>query len=339
MTENESPTQAQQFIAQMGWLSRPSGNDHAAIHTCPLNGCEPYKFFINLTSGLWDCKKCSGFGNLHQLKAKVGVSMDNAVSVKDIVNSKVTPSPLPNFLELHDRLMNDPEYADILDHLLLDRKYSEEVIKRWKIGAEDFAGKKWYVIPYWDATGHAVFYKARTVPPFKKEFRAPAGRETPLFNEPALKPGLDELLMAEGEADTLTLLSQGYGNVVGVPGASMRKASWLDKLDSCAPKIIYLLYDNDKPGQDAAREMGNRIGLDKVRNIVLPPFQVGEKTGKDINEYFAAGFSKEDFEKLKAEAKPFDVHGVQSVVEVIEEFRRDLEENGGNPKYLTMCRR
>jgi 5S rRNA maturation endonuclease (ribonuclease M5) len=140
-----------------------------------------------------------------------------------------------------------------------------------------------------------------------------------------------------GNCDAIALISAGYKTVVGIPGAGQKKASWTDKLDRLAPKQIYLLYDSDKVGQDAAHEMAIRIGLEKCRNIVLPAFEKADGTpGKDINEFLAVGHTLEDLEKLKADSRPFDVQGVQSLADVLSDLKGELTEHGTEPKYKTM---
>lgn len=341
---NES--KAQSFIQRMGWNHKDSGSDQACVDICPLCTNSNSKFYINTSAGekdgLYQCHVCGESGNLYQLKERLGVTTPGLVSMKDAASSSNQPSALPNFDTLHKQLLKDgessPWVGDVLDYLLAERKLTVAVLERMKIGCQQYDGKSWVVIPYFNSQGVPVFYKARSVPPADKAFRAPSGREAPLFNESAIKPGLEELVMVEGEIDCLTLLSQGYESVVGVPGANVKKAAWIDKLDKVAPKVIYTLYDSDKVGQKAAREIATRIGLEKVRNICLPPFEVNgmeigpdaapfevKVPGKDINEWFRAGHTMEEFEQLKAEAKQFPVQGVQSVVDVMYEIRDELD--------------
>ena len=334
----EDQTKTQQLIAQLAWTTRPtSSGDNLAVETCPLCGHSNYKFFIHVggdKDGLWDCKVCSQSGNFFQLRERLGIRTAGMASVREVCQG--APSPLPNADTLNNRLMTQEAYGDALDYLVHGRGFSLKTVTRLKIGAETYDGMVWIVYPYLDAAGKCIYFKARTVPPDKKAFRAPAGREAMLYNDTALRPGLDELVMVEGEADCIALINAGFESVVGIPGAGIKKAAWLDKLDRIAPKQIYLLYDSDKVGQDAARDMAQRIGIDKVRNIVLPEFvTVDGKPGKDINEYLRSGKTLGDLEALKSDSKPFDVEGVQSVSEVLDELLTELEENGNEPSYLT----
>jgi KaiC/GvpD/RAD55 family RecA-like ATPase len=336
-------TRAQQFLAQVGWPNRPSGVDNAAVQTCPLCANTNYKFAVHIggeKDGLWQCVVCKESGNLYQLKERVGLSSANVVSIKDASSAKVTASAFPDLKAMHWRLTNDPSMADVLKYLTEERKFSLEVIKEFQLGCDASGEVKYYVIPYLDAANNPIFYKKRSVPPAPKGFKSPQGHEAPLYNERVIVPGMEELVILEGEADVLALLSQGYRNVVGVPGAGVKKAAWLEKLDRCAPKNIYLCYDNDKAGQEGAREMASRVGIDKAKNILLPQFPVplpdsGVKPGKDLNEFFAVGRTLEDFNVLKESAVPFDVEGVYNVATLLQELEDDIEKKGLAPTYDT----
>jgi hypothetical protein len=334
------------YVQQKAWPFRAT-EDHLIIETCPICNKDNWHFYIRFApkekEGLWDCKVCGETGNLYQLREYLGDRMENAMSIKDVANASRPPAALPDVEAAHRRLMTEAENIETenpaLDYLL-GRGFTIEVIERYKLGLIEEYGKRWLVIPYFNKN-NLVYAKFRTLPPDDKEFRGLSGRECPLFNGDVLEKGMEELLFVEGEADTLACLSAGIEKVVGVPGANMKKAAWINRLDEMAPQQMYLLYDRDKTGQNAARDMAARIGLDKVKNILLPEFtyldeQGEERQGKDINEWFRAGNTLEDFEKLKAEAKHFDVDGVYSAAEVIDSIKHDLLTRGSlKPKYVT----
>lgn len=330
----------QELLDQLGWNYKSSGTDQLNVQECPECHNSDWKFYVNEESGLWDCKVCGATGNGWKLKGYlVSDGLENVVSMKDAAEAKKGPSKIPDLLSMHRQLIESPEMSDILDYLVAERKFTVGIIEQMKLGGYINAeGKKFYMIPYLDPTGTPVYFKGRSLPieGEKKQFLAPRGHEARLFNEYAIKDEMEELVLVEGEADALSLLSAGYGPVAGVPGANIKKASWIEKLDKCKPKVIYLCYDNDKVGQDAVREIASRIGLDRVRNILLPDFEtVGGKQGKDLNEWFCTGKTLADFEELKAQARSFDVEGVHSVAQVLGELRNDIEGRGTQPKYVT----
>ncbi len=337
--EVEETTKTEQLILSQGWTSKPSGNgENVAIEVCPFCLNTNYKFFLHIggeKDGLYQCMVCTEKGNYYQLKEKLGISVAGVSSMRS-AGAQGAPSPLPNLDAMHRRLMEDEKMGDVFDYLVTERGFSIDTIKKLKLGAELYDGRLWYVIPYLDAAGKPTFYKARTVPPEKKDFRGPSGREAALYNDACLKPGMSELVMVEGEADCISLINQGYSNVVGIPGAGVKKAEWMVRLDRIAPTTIFLCYDRDKVGQDGAREMAARIGIDKVRNLVLPEFQTKDgKPGKDVNEFFAAGHTLAEFDSLKANAPQFPVAGVQPLGEILDELIVSLDEKGAEPTYLT----
>jgi KaiC/GvpD/RAD55 family RecA-like ATPase len=127
----------------------------------------------------------------------------------------------------------------------------------------------------------------------------------------------------------------------------------------------YILYDDDKVGRKAAQELASRIGFDKCWKIVLPYFEVvvpldecklcddngyslkagtdkqvqclHKRPGKDVNEWFTkGGGTLEGFEELKKKAVLFDVTGVVSSKDALQQIEDEL--NGKEdlaPTYLT----
>lgn len=290
--------------------------------------------------GLWKCFKCEE-GNLFQLRELLGDKQRGVTSMQDVARSQRSPEPLPDVEAAHRRLMAEAENPDVerpaLDYLV-SRGFSIAMIEKHRIGVESKFGRRWILYPYLNK-GTPVYVKFRSIPPGDKEFRGISGREQPLFNGDALQPGLEDIILCEGEADCLSLLSHGIDNVVGVPGSTGRKISWIDALDKANPKRVYLAYDNDDAGAKGARELAKRIGLEKVYNIELPPFTFEEegetKQGKDVGEYLQA-YGIEAFLLLKEEAKQYPVDGVVSVGDVIKDIKSRLTQGESlKPRYYT----
>lgn len=333
---NESATLV--YLDRKAVPYRLSGTDQAALDVCPFCDAAPGKLTVNVSGGegdgLWICHHCNERGNLKRLREHFGEDEVNTVLMT--MRQQKTAAPLPNIEAAHKRLMEDDAYKDVLEYLVCERHFSTEVLETYKIGAESAYGKKWVLIPYINGAGHCIYVKYRTVPPHSKEFRSSSGREAPLFNESVVVQGLEELFIVEGEADCLALLSAGVKNVVGVPGAGVKKAAWIERMDNANPQRIYLLYDRDRKGQEGAKEIAKRIGVKKVYNIVLPEFSTADgKPGKDVNEWLAAGHTAEELRPLCDAARPFNVEGVAPVQEVLADLISDIEGNGLKPSLDT----
>lgn len=152
MINTETDSKAEQLLQSMGVDYHASGMDQSVLQTCPLCHNQNGKFYINTSGGekdgLWGCKVCSEEGNLYQLKEKLGLRTHNVTSTKDIAQSRTVAPPLPDYRAAHKRLMENEDYGDALEYLLLERGLSMSTIEKFKIGVEDRAGKPWLIYPY-----------------------------------------------------------------------------------------------------------------------------------------------------------------------------------------------
>jgi KaiC/GvpD/RAD55 family RecA-like ATPase len=328
-------SKAQLYVDQKAWTWRLASSNQLNLQTCPLPDCgnTNWKFFMNRENGRWDCKVCSSDGNLYDLMKTLGDRMENLSSMQDLARTRQTPEQLPDIDRLHQALLDNDE---AMLYLMNERGWSHETITKLKLGFDYFSDKPWVVYPYIQKDT-LLFAKWRTLPPAAKDFRAVTGRDNPLYNDDAIVKDMEELFIVEGEADAITLINAGITNVIGVPGSSMKKAAWITKLDNAAPKKMYLLYDNDRPGQDGARAFATRFGIERFHNIVLPPFKTKSGAdGKDISEWLISGHTVEELATLTALAIPFDVPGVQSASDVLDELKRSVEESGTMiPQYTS----
>jgi KaiC/GvpD/RAD55 family RecA-like ATPase/5S rRNA maturation endonuclease (ribonuclease M5) len=323
-----------------GWPYQLTSNGEQMLMDCPICGKEKH-FYLSVEKGLWDCKVCGRTGNLYALKKEMGEPIPGVQSMQESIPHAL--KPLPDIEKCHAALLAD---YDTLKWLTDERQFSIEVIESMRLGLWEEFGKKYVTYPYING-GKYQFLKGRTVPPQPKDFLHAeflTGRQNPLYHADAIHPNNNELILVEGEPDTLTMLTWGYNNTIGVPGANMKKAVWIDRLDVwwSGPVIqqgeidspvtvrkIYLLYDSDHAGQEAAEEIAKRIGLDRIWLIKLPPFKKKDGSeGKDITEWKTAGHTKEEFEALKAAARQYDVKGITSMESALDEIEADIEARG-----------
>ena len=363
---------AMQYVVSKGWNYQGPANGQIQIEECPFCHSKDYKFYMNTSDpsegsrdGLYMCFKgsCGQTGNLVKLKELLGDRIAGVSSRSEWAGKKDKPDELPDVDACHSLLLGD---ADALDYLVNVRGFSEEIIRKQKLGLKE---KVWFreagetkalVYPYL-VGGNIVYAKYRTLPPAPKDFSAPSGWEAPLYNGEIIQEGIKEIIFVEGEANTVSCLSAGITCVVGVPGANVKKASWIEQLDQIAPEKIYIFYDNDKAGNKAAQEIASRIGIDRCYKILLPTFDctvpldecklcdetgnalndgqpcAHKRAGKDFNEWFQkGGGTLEAFEELKQKAKLFDVTGVTSSKDALEQLEDEL--NGKEdlaPAYTT----
>lgn len=333
----ELPSKAEDYIKSKKLVYR-STSDQIVLEICPFNRCDNYHFYIargGPKDGLFSCKRCPEAGNLTKLMAAYGDRNDGVMTMRGTSDRE----SLPNIEAAHCALMED---GDVLEYLVGERGYNIATIERQKLGVlprhymKDCGEVKVLVIPHLN-NGQIVWAKYRTIPPTQKQFGSPKGWDATLYNEQVISKDMPELILVEGEANVLSFMSNGVDYVVGVPGANTKKMEWITKLDELQPQRMYILYDSDRVGQRAAQEIAQRIGLEKVLKIVLPPFDKEDGTpGKDINEWFKAGHTLAEFEELKQNARQFDVVGVQNVVQTLDDLEAQILEHGClKPTYTT----
>lgn len=127
-----------------------------------------------------------------------------------------------------------------------------------------------------------VFLKARLVgePPAGVPKYLATTSTIPFLYNASILDTVDEVFVAEGEIDTLTLLSNGYA-AVGVPGAGNFKKEWVAGFTD---KVVNLVLDADRAGRQGARDIGRMLAgvARRIRRIDLPH-------GVDVNEFFLRG--------------------------------------------------
>lgn len=358
---------ALQLVISQGWNWEGPNGGQITIEKCPFCHKGDHKFYmavgdpeVDRRDGLYFCHhgSCNSTGNLRTLQEHLGVRIKGVDSRREWAGGKDKADELPDPNVCHAALLGDSE---AMDYLLNVRGFTQEIIERQKLGLKEkqyfreTGEVKGLVIPYL-VNGNCVFAKYRTLPPSPKAFASPTGWDAPLYNGEILTEQLSEVVIVEGEANTLFLMSQGIENVVGVPGANVKKAVWIELLDKliAGGLKVYILYDNDKAGKKSAQEVASRIGYDKCQRMVLPFFEVTvpldecklcdedgnlksagtdkhveclhKRIGKDVNEWFQkGGGTVEAFEQMKKNATLFDVTGVTSPDNVLTELEEEVE--------------
>jgi len=345
-----------QLILSRGWTYREATKPNLELEACPYCKKDNYHFRMEIhggdddakqRDGLHMCHHCGKGGNIYSLKQALGISIPNMEGTKDFAgggNKKV--EDMPDVEALHEALLED---EDAMDYLINGRGFSRQIIEQTKLGLtkryfRETGEVRSLVYPYL-VNGNAVFMHFRTLPimgqPGKvpKAFSSLKGWDVPLYNGEILREGLKEVLFVEGEANCIAAMDHGVENICGVPGANFKKADWIETLDTIGVEKVYICYDKDKVGQKAAQTLAARIGIEKCWKIVLPDFDVvtdegKQRKGKDLNEWFVqGGGTSEGLEKLKEAAQLFDVDGVASSSDSVQEFYEDLLGNGVEPRY------
>jgi hypothetical protein len=349
------------LVLSQGWEYRTATSSNIEIEACPYCKHSNYHFRMEIhgagdadqnRDGLHMCHHCGKGGNLFSLKDKlklVNPAMESTSSYGGSKGESSKMEEMPDTDAMHEALLAD---EPAMDYLLNGRGFSQEIVEQMKLGLtkryfRETGEVRALVYPYL-VNGQAVFLHFRTLPTMpleknkvEKAFSSLKGWDVPIYNGEILREGLKEVFFVEGEANCIAAIDHGVTDICGVPGANFKKADWIDTLDRIGVEKVYICYDKDKVGQKAAQTLAARIGIEKCWKIVLPDFDVvtdegKHRKGKDLNEWFVSGGgTAEALQKLKEDARLFDVDGVASSHDSVQEFYEDLLGNGVEPKYQT----
>ncbi|MDQ3039072.1 MAG: toprim domain-containing protein [Pseudomonadota bacterium] len=182
------------------------------------------------------------------------------------------------------------------------RKIDAQTIEVYRLASRD----GWLMFPYL-RDGELVAAKYRKLP---KDFRQDAGCEPCLFGWQAYTTDSRIALICEGELDALAWNTYGIPALsVPMGGGAGAKHGWVEAeferlslLDT-----IYLSMDSDKAGQEAVRDLVERLGRERVRVVNLPR--------KDANDCLMAGVPKADMLAALRDAKTCDPSELRDIGE------------------------
>lgn len=217
----------------------------------------------------------------------------------------------------------------IVREWLSNRGINDATIAAFKIAEQEKAGKAYAVFPYL-REGELINAKYRNIED-KKDMRQEGGAEPCLFGWHLIDPKMRSVVIAEGEIDAMSLHQVGIATLSVNAGAGNHQ--WIDNDWTRLERFseIFLCYDNDEAGQKGAKEVANRLGLDRCRVVIFPK--------KDANEYLLTGATETDFRKCFSQGRTFDPEELRSIADFwpgVKALFYPAHEENTNP-LLTFC--
>lgn len=192
--------------------------------------------------------------------------------------------------------------ARVRDYLREERNIATEVISRYHIGED---GND-IVFPFLLPDGTLALAKRRKAEAGAKTIPTAGNCEPVLFGWQAIDPNAREVVLTEGEIDALSWASYGFA-AMSVPfgGGGGGKQAWIESDFERMDRFekIYLSMDMDKPGDEAALEIAERLGRHRCLRVRLPK--------KDANECLVGGVSLEAMTECLAQATTLDPEGLR----------------------------
>jgi twinkle protein len=237
---------------------------------------------VNVDDGVWNCHNCGWKGGIVKPKKEY---------TKPVPEHKVLSQPVIDWFA----------NRGISNQTLLRYKVTESV---QYMGSEE---SKCINFNYY-LNGELVNIKYRDS---QKRFKLVSGAMLSLYGIDVSVDNSDhEIIITEGEIDTLSFYEAGIKTAVSVPnGASKgnQKLEWLEEMLSYLDgKKIYLATDNDEAGLGLRDELARRLGKQNCLVINLPE--------KDANETLLKHGASKLLECYQ-NAEPFPVDGIDTVTQ------------------------
>lgn len=207
----------------------PQGESGGELYgNCPLCDDERH-FYVNRTTGQWNCKKCDASGNVHSFLSQYLNVLLDATSTRDY------------------------------KRIAKERGIPWRAFKRFKVAWD---GEHW-ILPAFTTKGSVSDLRRWRFG--TKSLMATKGCSTQLFGLQNWTSRPDATIyLCEGEWDTIALdeLMRSAGKedksycVLGVPGSDTFKKGWEEYFSG---RKVRLLYDNDEAGDRGSTKVGNKL--------------------------------------------------------------------------------
>ena len=284
------------FFENKVCIEKLKWNGEQGIGCCPLPSHDDIhpSFSFNVESGLWNCHGCRQSGNAYTL-AKI-LEMPNPNQYLDIPstlmknghNESIRP-PKTEIKRTDEIAMKQAKYTSQLPNDIKDKLDSGEHLGMDDSGRLTFHypnGIKYHKgkngeKPYWEGDGHCQIFM-----------------EERLTDYPADKP----LYIFEGEKDAIVSPSKGISFSAGARNIP-KDITILFKHGT-----IIIVYDHDKPGQDGANKLAERIKKESPDTIVkIAKWDESLPKGYDVYDDAKVEKPFEEFENAIANATEYNL--------------------------------
>jgi twinkle protein len=240
---------------------------------------------------LWcEVKGCDLSEALNQIRSWLGV--ERPTPYREPKKSYVRP-PKPKCTAPQGR---------VKDYLREVRNLSSDAIAAYKIGE---AGDN-IVFPFLLPGGELALAKVRKAEDGASPIPTAKDCEPVLFGWQAIPPDARVVVLTEGEIDAPSWWDYGHP-ALSIPfgGGGGAKQQWIENEYERMERFerIYIATDMDKPGDEAAEAIADRLGRHRCLRVRMPR--------KDANECLVDGIAKEVMDQCIIDAEHLDPEGLR----------------------------
>jgi len=192
--------------------------------------------------------------------------------------------------------------GSVFDYLTVDRNLPSAVLQAYRVGSTETE----IVFPFLLPGGDLAMAKVRKAEAGASPKPTAANCEPVLFGWQAIPDDAREVVITEGEIDALSMAAYGHP-AMSVPfgGGGGGKQKWIESEFERMDRFerIYIATDMDKPGDEAAEEIANRLGRHRCLRVKLPL--------KDANACLVDGIGKDAIDAAIRDAAHLDPEGLR----------------------------
>lgn len=305
---------------------KKDGTDMSGL--CPFHNEKTPSFKVSKAKGYYKCFGCGKSGdsisflmeyrNINYIEAIKFIASKYNIEI-DESNAKTYEKPPPRLEKLLPATLDYFAKRGISNNTLLRLGVTESVEWMPKANAETKVICFNYIK---DDQLINIKYRAKD-----KDFKLHKNAELIFYNIDSLKDEKSAFIV-EGEIDCLSLFEAGIYNVVSVPNGAGTGQQQLKYLDNCwkefeGIEIIYIITDNDEPGNNLREELARRLGKDRCYKIAYPD------DCKDANDVLVK-HGKQMIHSMIESAKKWPIDGLITMDDVYEDVCNYYE--NGYPK-------
>nr|AAZ06404.1 mitochondrial helicase twinkle [Acanthamoeba castellanii] len=312
------------FFSRKSLVWKRSGEE-LVVQTCPTCPDHKYKMdnlfklYISKRTGQFFCHRCGNKGSWFDFKRLYGeIPYTAPMSAPVPASGEVAHdhqhhqhAPAPGLQEEREKPLPDHdvvskyplalfnEYPQVLTFLTgnktkVQRHLSEEVIRKYKVGATKYAfggdSEQCVTFPWIDADAEGRNsirrLKIRSIKNKANQRLTPAGGQWGFFGWHTVPADAKEIVITEGEFDAMAVYQATGLPAISLPnGAHSLPVELLPRLERF--EKIYLWMDDDIPGQEGAAKFAQKLG---IKRCLLVRTKQGDPEGpKDANDALRAG--------------------------------------------------
>lgn len=273
---------------------------------CPFHHDVNRSASLNVENAQWYCNTCDIGGVVEDLIQRLDKGDETVAYFTDLKpgdiksrrNSSNGNGKIPQITEaqvrgFHSALLSLPAQ---LEDLQTRRGLSLETITRFQIGYDGDSAA--YTIPVRDRAGDVVNIRFYQLDPAddRRKIWSVLGHGDSVLYPIAILDDTSEVIVCEGEWDALLTIQHGFAAVTRTGAAKVWKDSWNPLFED---KRVYVCHDMDEAGQlgnlkvqAALKDLASEVKIIKL------PYKITAKHGKDLTDFWMAGFEPGDFKEI-----------------------------------------